>query len=233
MAAKKKTRQAVRQQQRKRGGKPRVPVFWVALGAIAVIAIVAVVVSVAGNDSKAKKAEAAEFGTVKVTGRALPSLPDSGTDPAVGDTIPTVAGEDFQGQPVTIEPDGKAQMIVFLAHWCPHCNREAPRLVAYLQANGGAPPAGTELTIVPTGSNPQAANWPPSTWVKEMGLGNVTTLVDDKAQKAAQAFGLTGYPFIVMVDQDGKVLQRRSGEQADGFFQAAFDALAAGKAPTG
>jgi thiol-disulfide isomerase/thioredoxin len=210
-------------------------VFWVALGAVAAIAIGAIVFTVVGGDDDSSSggsgsgSTSREFGTVEVTGTPLPSLPSGGDDPAVGETIPTVAGENFREQPVTIAPSGKAQMIVFLAHWCPHCNAEAPRLAAYLAANGGAPPADVDLTIVPTGSNESADNWPPSEWLESMDLADVTTLVDDPEQQAAQAFGLTGYPFIVMVDREGRVVQRRSAEQGDGFFQAAFDALATGQ----
>lgn len=170
-----------------------------------------------------------EYGTVSVTGTALPRYVDSSNDPAVGDTIPTVKGENFAGDATEISPDsGQAQMIVFLAHWCPHCNAEAPRLVAYLKDHGGAPPENVSLTIVPTGSNAQAANWPPSQWVVEMGLSSLNTLVDDKEQTAAAAFGLSSYPFIVMVDKDGKVLERVAGEQEDGFFDDAFSTLAKG-----
>jgi thiol-disulfide isomerase/thioredoxin len=119
-------------------------------------------------------------------------------------------------------------MIVFLAHWCPHCNAEAPRLAAYLESQGGVP-AGVELTVVPTGSESRAPNWPPSQWVKDMRLGKVRALVDDREGTAAAAFGLAHYPFIVMVDKDGNVVARRESEQADGFFAKAFAALAAGR----
>jgi cytochrome c biogenesis protein CcmG/thiol:disulfide interchange protein DsbE len=170
-----------------------------------------------------------EFGAVTVTGTPLPRFTDAGSDPATGKPIPTVKGENFAGEPVTISPTtGRAQMVVFLAHWCPHCNREAPRLAGYLKANGGAPPANVDLTIVPTGSNAQAPNWPPSQWVVQMGLGSVNTLVDDQRQTAAAAFGLSAYPFIVMVDSNGKVVQRRAGEQQEGFFDKAFTALSEG-----
>ena len=30
----------------------------------------------------------------------------------------------FDGTPVEIAPDGKAKLVVFLAHWCPHCRAE-------------------------------------------------------------------------------------------------------------
>jgi hypothetical protein len=87
-------------------------------------------------------------------------------------------------------------------------------------------PTDADLTIVPTGSDSRAPNWPPSQWVKDMHLQNVQTLVDDKSQKAARAYGLPAYPFIVLLDADGKVIDRRSGEQESGYFSDAFRQLA-------
>ena len=55
-------------------------------------------------------------------------------DPAIGKTVPTLTGKSvYDGGAVTIGPDtggGKPQVIVFVAHWCPHCQAEVPRLVA-------------------------------------------------------------------------------------------------------
>jgi Redoxin. len=219
---------------KQRPAKKPFPIFWVAVGVVAAIVVTIAIVSASGDNKKSSSpggtgngATSHEYGKVVVTGAALPKFPDSGTDPAVGTKISTVKGENFAGQPVTIAANGKPQMIVFLAHWCPHCNREAPRLASYLKQNGGLP-AGVDLTIVPTGSQDTAPNWPPSQWVKDMKIGDLTTLVDDKAQTAGAAFGLTSYPYIVMTDKDGKVVERRAGEQQDGFFAAAFTALADG-----
>jgi cytochrome c biogenesis protein CcmG/thiol:disulfide interchange protein DsbE len=207
------------------------PVFWVALGAVLLIAVIAVVASSGGDDGSSSGGSGTghEYGPVKVTGDPLPRYAAGGQDPAVGDTIPTVAGENFSGTPLTIAPDGKAQLVVFLAHWCPHCNAEAPKLAEYLRDNGGVP-ADVTLTLVATGSQDTAPNWPPSQWVKDMDLGGVPVLVDDREGTAAGAFGLSAYPFIVAVDSDGKVVDRRSGEQEDGFFAEAFTALADGSA---
>jgi thiol-disulfide isomerase/thioredoxin len=208
-------------------------VFWAALGAVLAIAVIAVVVSAGGDDGSSGGGSGTghEYGPVTVTGDPLPTYQSGGRDPAVGDTIPTVAGEDFSGAPVTIQPDGKAQMVVFLAHWCPHCNAEAPKLAQYLRDNGG--PANVTLTLVATGSQDTAPNWPPSQWLKDLGLGDVRVLADDRKGTAALAFGLSAYPFIVAVDSNGKVVDRRSGEQADGFFDEAFTALAGGSAYPG
>jgi cytochrome c biogenesis protein CcmG/thiol:disulfide interchange protein DsbE len=213
--------------------RPRVRMLVVAAVSVACAVALAACGSSSGSSgtstSTGGKGGDHEYGTVTVTGKALPRYTDGVDDPAKGEAIPTVKGENFAGDPTVISPTtGKAQMVVFLAHWCPHCNREAPRLAAYLKGNGGKPPANVDLTIVPTGSSDQAPNWPPSQWVVQMGLSSLNTLVDDKAQTAAAAFGLSAYPFIVMVDASGKVVERRAGEQQDGFFDKAFTALSQG-----
>jgi len=43
--------------------------------------------------------DAAEFQDVKVAGEALPQLPESGTDPAVGKAAPTLTGYDLLDAP--------------------------------------------------------------------------------------------------------------------------------------
>ncbi len=71
---------------------------------------------------------------MQVKGTPLPDFDaEVSPDPAIGETIPTLDGKSVDdGAAVTIGPDGgggEPQMIVFLAHWCPHCRAEVPRLV--------------------------------------------------------------------------------------------------------
>ena len=202
------------------------PIVWIVVGVVVVLGIVAIALSVGGGgDGEGGRSNSdAEFGDPKISGEALPSYVQGTDDPAVGESAPTVRGTNFAGEPTSIEP-GKPRMVVFLAHWCPHCNAEAPRLAAYL-ADPGLPD-GVELTIVPTGSSPEAENWPPSEWLNDVGLGQVETLVDSKDQTVAAAYGLSAYPFIVTLDAEGQVLERVSGEQPDGFFARTFAELAA------
>jgi cytochrome c biogenesis protein CcmG, thiol:disulfide interchange protein DsbE len=203
------------------------PIVWIVVGAVVVLGVVAIALSVGGGDDDGGGgggSSGAEFGDPTISGEALPSYVSGTEDAAVGETAPTVRGENFDGEPTSIEP-GKPRMIVFLAHWCPHCNAEAPRLAAFL-ADPGLPD-GVELTIVPTGSQPEAEFWPPSEWLNDVGLGQVETLVDSEDQTVAAAYGLSAYPFIVTLDADGRVLERVSGEQPEGFFDETFAELAA------
>ncbi|MCB0996611.1 MAG: redoxin domain-containing protein [Acidimicrobiales bacterium] len=165
-----------------------------------------------------------EFGTVTVSGAALSPLPETGVDGMVGSTAPSITSNDFTGAPTAIEPGQGVRVVVFLAHWCPHCNNEAPRLASAIAAGI---PEGVSVVVVPTGSNEGYPNWPPSAWVADMGLSGLPLVVDDAAGTIGQAFGLSSYPYIVLLDDSNTVLGRIAGEQPDGFFAQLFDEAAA------
>lgn len=149
------------------------------------------------------------FGQVRVTGRGLTQLPETSADPVVGCKAPTVEGQTFSGSPVKLAADGQPTLIFFLAHWCPHCNREVPTLVSYWQQHGM--PQGVKLLSVATGSNPNGQNWPPSQWIANKHWP-VQAVADDEQSTAGQAFGLSAYPFYVFLKPDGTVFFRTSGE---------------------
>jgi len=126
---------------------------------------------------------------VKVSGTPLPQYDSTkSSDPAIGDTIPTLTGKSIDdGSEVTIGPDsgGKPQVIVFVAHWCPHCQAEVPRLVQL--ADDGAFD-GVQVSAVATATNEQADNYPPSAWLKNE-KWPFPVLADDAKGTAAQAYG--------------------------------------------
>ena len=154
---------------------------------------------------------AAEFQDVSVAGEQLAPAPESGEDPAVGKAAPTLTGYDLAGRPVTIDPgsDGKATMVVFLAHWCPHCNYEIPVLNEW-KAKGLMPP-NLRVVGVTTASRQDQANWPPSKWLVAK-KWTFDQFADSEKQEAAAAYGVGGYPFLVFIDAAGNVTSRASGE---------------------
>jgi cytochrome c biogenesis protein CcmG/thiol:disulfide interchange protein DsbE len=172
------------------------------------------------------------FGDVQVKGTALPVLSSTpgATDPAVGMIAPTVTGETFTGSPLTIPATGKPSIIMFVAHWCPHCNKEVPEIVSDLDANGL--PNGVDLFAVATGTNAQQANYPPGDWLHSLNWP-VPTIADDQSDTAATAFGVSGYPTFVVLDAQGKVLARTSGElPIEQFHQLIGQAQGAGSTGT-
>jgi thiol-disulfide isomerase/thioredoxin len=162
--------------------------------------------------------------TVAVSGTPLPTLTDSTNDPAVGKTAPTLTGVTFKGSAVTIGNTGQAHLVIFVAHWCPHCQAEVPRIVA-LQKAGQIP---VPVVSVATGTSSSEPNYPPSAWLAREGWP-YPVLVDTKTSTAATSYGLPGYPFLVFVDAQGKVVRRLSGEVAPSDLTKLFTALAAGQ----
>lgn len=201
----------------------RGPMVWyIAFAVVVVLGLVALVAVKAGDDggdgSSGPKVVAedgtggAETAPVAVDASSAPALeplPESGDDPAVGETIPTVTGKTLAGRPLTIGPGGKAKVVVFAAHWCPHCQKELPLLVEHLSAS--PLPDDVELVTVSTGVDEKAPNYPPSAWLDEIGW-KAPTLADSSDSVAATAFGLTSFPYFVAVDSDGKVVARTVGE---------------------
>ncbi len=78
-------------------------------------------------------------------------------------------------------------------------------------AEAGGLPAGLDIIGVSTAVNAQRDNFPPSKWIvaKEWAW---PVLADSAASDAAVAYGVSGFPTIVVVGADGKVKARSSGE---------------------
>ena len=155
-------------------------------------------------------ATVAETQPITVTGHALVTLPDSGADPAVNTIAPALAGKSFAGAPVSITPgkDGKL-MVVFLAHWCPHCQREVPRIVQWMASPDA--PKDVKVVAVATSTTSDRPNFPPSAWLAKENW-KAPVIADTSDGAAAQAFGLSGFPFIALIDASGKVVARNAGE---------------------
>jgi thiol-disulfide isomerase/thioredoxin len=187
--------------------------LWIVVGALLVVVIgVAAIIAIAGGgDSKSVPPvvnEAEEFRAVTITGTPLAKMTESGTDTAVGVQAPQLEGASFDGTPVSIKP-GEPTLIVLVAHWCPHCQREVPRLVQW-KKDGGVP-EGVNIVGISTSANADNPNWPPSAWLAKEGFP-WPVLVDSNKNDAANALGLSFFPTFVFLDAQGKVLFRTSGE---------------------
>ena len=195
---------------RPRRARSRAPLLVAAGLAAVVLAALAVALISGGGDDGTTTAEsdAATTGTVVVSGTPLPELTDGADDPAVGMTFPTLTGVDQSGEPITISADDGPMMVLFVAHWCPHCQAEVPVVQSWVD-DGGLPP-GVDLVTVSTAIDPSAPNYPPDAWLAREGW-TAPVLVDADGT-AATAAGLPAYPYFVAVDGDGKVAARSTGE---------------------
>ena len=221
---------------------------WIIGGAVvAVVAVIAIVVfafsggddggdAEAGTGAAAAKNAEQETAAVVISGEDLPALNESGlvaagSDPGVGLPAPKVVGETFDGSEVTIDPgDGTPKMVVFLASWCGFCQAEVPVLQDWINNDGV--PEGMEILSVSTIVDETRPNYPPSNWLAKEGW-TPQVLLDDDAESVSAAYGLTGTPYFVMIDADGNVWQRASGEIPILDLERLANELVAGSASSG
>jgi len=183
-------------------------IWWIAGGVVGFGLIVWLAVAIAGEGDVD---ETVAFGDVTVEGDPLPFLQSGSNDPAVGVTAPTVSGETLDGEPITIGPGENAKIIIMLAHWCPHCQREVP--VVQNWVDSGGLPENVELygTTVMTNRVRDGDTWPPSEWLAEEGW-TIPTVKDDQSGSIVAAYGMTGTPTYVVLGPNNENLGRLSGE---------------------
>jgi cytochrome c biogenesis protein CcmG, thiol:disulfide interchange protein DsbE len=191
----------------------------------AAVVVAAGVIAVAASGSGGKKTTTtststggsaiAEVRPVTVVGTRLPSVPSSGHDPAVGATPPELHGQTFDGQPFDVSNDGQPKIVLMVAHWCPHCQREVPLLANYFRGNGL--PAGVRIVTVATDTKSNLSNYPPSAWLSRAGWP-VPVMADEARSTAAAAYGLNAFPYFCAIDAKNQVVKRTTGELTLGQF---------------
>ncbi len=188
--------------------KSRSTIYWIIGGVVGLGLIVLLAISIAGEGTVD---EAIAFGEVTVEGDGLPFLQTGANDPAIGQTAPTVTGETVDGGELTIGPGDNAKIVVMLAHWCPHCQREVPLIQDWIESGGL--PEGVDLygATVLTNRVRDGDTWPPQEWLAEEGWTS-PTIMDDQGGSIATAYGMTGTPTYVVLGPNNENLGRLSGE---------------------
>lgn len=199
--------------------KSRRPLIFAIASAVLVVALAIAAVVATRNDSSADQAVASaamiETGDVTVSGAPLVTPPEApATDPAIGAMAPTLTGIGFDGSAVSVTPGERPTVVMFVAHWCPHCQREVPQLVKWLAAGLAD---GVDMRAVATSTDAKLPNYPPSSWLAAEGF-NVPTLVDSATSVAASAYGLDAFPYFVALDARGIVTKRMAGELTEAQF---------------
>ena len=187
------------------------PVALYIVGGVIGVALLVVIIIAAMSQSSGLGPQTND---VQVAGAHLSKMPSDAPssvltdDPSVGKPMPTASGKNFQEQTVELSK-GQPQLLAFVAHWCPHCQKEVPLVVGWMET--GVIPAEVQVTAISTGVSDQKSNYPPQKWLENEGWkGNI--IADSASSEIASAFGLTGYPYLVAVNADGKIVGRGSGE---------------------
>ena len=201
---------------------------WLIVGVVVLVLVAVGVAYLAGTDAeqRAQDSGVLQVADVSIEGAPLPSFDGQEPDPAMEREAPAFAATTFDGVEVSVLPgDGTAKVIGFYAHWCPHCQRELPRLADWLATN--ELPAGVEVIAVSTAVDPGRGNYPPSAWFEEEQWPAVVVR-DSESNEIGDAYGLRGFPYTVGVDADGRVVTRVSGELTDEAWEFLLNFVAPG-----
>lgn len=167
------------------------------------------------------------FKPVAVSGTPLATFETQGAgDAGLCTPAPVVAGYDYSGEEITIDPaaDGPT-LVVVLAHWCPHCNAEVPVLNAWRDA--GDVPAALDVVGLSTAVAGDRENFPPDEWLDRVDW-EWPVLADDAEATALSAYGARSFPTMLFIGSDGLLKWRLSGEAPIAEIQARVEeALAA------
>jgi cytochrome c biogenesis protein CcmG/thiol:disulfide interchange protein DsbE len=194
----------------------RLPVWLIVGFVVFVLGAFVVALVVSGGDDAATDVEGdgAEVAPVEVVGTALEPMPqgvgitDAGNDPPVGMVAPTIRGTDFSGQSVELAP-GTPKVVMFLAHWCRHCQREVPTVVDMIEQ--GKLPEGLEIYGISTAVRDGESNYPPSAWFEAENWSE-PSIRDSAQNEILLAYGAGGFPYVVYLDGENTVIGRSSGE---------------------
>jgi len=167
---------------------------------------------------------------VKVDGKALPA-PDAETfatsdDQAIGRMPPTLVGEGFNEQPVTIAHGDAPRIVILLSHSCPHCQAEVPVIVDLAEEGVFD---GIDVQAVTTNTSRDLTNYPPSKWLKREQWPYKPVLADDRQLRSLVALGGTSFPYMLFVAADGTVAGRWSGELGASTWRGVAEALLEGR----
>jgi len=193
-------------------------VLWGGFGLLLLVAVV-VGFAVAGmsDDEAADGVAAVETAPAEALGTALPLF--DGTAAGVGAVAPDIEARTNTGhEPVLFDmDDGTVRLVEFFAHWCPHCQNEVPRQTDWLAEN--QLPDGVEIVTISTAVDAGAPNYPPSSWFRREGWP-LPVYVDSPDGAIARGYGLGGFPYYVLVDGSGTVVERGAGELTEEQFAA-------------
>lgn len=147
-------------------------------------------------------------GETTITGDPLPVYAGENDDNvAIGLPAPKFSGPNENSEIISLEKNGNAKAILFLAHWCGFCQDEVPSVQEWINTLGV--PEGVEIIAVATSIDRGRSNYPPQAWLEREGWSE--TQIYDLDKKIGDAYGLTSFPYWVFLDNDLNVKARRTG----------------------
>ena len=148
-------------------------------------------------------------GETTISGDALPEYAgENDINISAGLQAPLFSGPDQNSEIISLEKNGKSKILLFLAHWCPHCQAEVPIVQEYIDTFGL--PADVEVIGILTSIDRSRDNYPPHDWLVKEGWSE--TQIYDLDREIGTVYGLNAFPYWVTLDKDLKVVNRVTGK---------------------
>ena len=189
----------------------------------AVVLVLGLAIAIGVTLSSEPVAAGLPEGEISVVGDSLPQYAGENDDNvALGLAAPTFSAPDQYSEIFQLEKNGNSKALLFLAHWCPHCQREVPVVQRFIDSNGVPP--GIDVIAVATSIDRGRDNYPPQEWLQREGWSE--TQIYDLDREIGEAYGLNAFPYWVFLDKDLNVLARRTGNLPEDMVGALLTQLA-------
>ena len=174
----------------------------------AVILVLGLAIAIGVTLSSEPVAAGLPEGETTVTGDLLPEFAGENDDNiALGLAAPIFSAPNENSEIVSLEKNGNAKALLFLAHWCGYCQKEVPVVQGFIDSAGV--PAGVDVIAIATSIDRGRENYPPQKWLADEGWSE--TQLYDLDREIGNAYGLSAFPYWVFLDKDLKVVARRTG----------------------
>ena len=147
-------------------------------------------------------------GEVTISGDALPEFAgQNDMDVASGLPAPLFSAPNENSEIVSLDKNGNAKALLFLAHWCGYCQTEVPVIQNLINTVGV--PSGVEIIAIATSIDRGRENYPPQKWLSDEGWSE--TQIYDLNREIGTAYGINVFPYWVFLDKDLNVVVRQTG----------------------
>jgi thiol-disulfide isomerase/thioredoxin len=147
-------------------------------------------------------------GEVTISGDALPEFAgQNDMDVAYGLPAPLFSAPNENSEIVSLDKNGNAKALLFLAHWCGYCQAEVPAIQKLIDTVGV--PNGVEIIAIATSIDRGRENYPPQKWLSDEGWSE--TQIYDLNREIGTAYGINAFPYWVFLDKDLNVVVRQTG----------------------
>ena len=174
----------------------------------AVILVLGLAIAIGVTLSSEPVAAGLPEGETTVTGDLLPEFAGENDDNiALGLAAPIFSAPNENSEIVSLEKNGNAKALLFLAHGCGYCQKEVPVVQGFIDSVGVPP--GVDVIAIATSIERGRENYPPQKWLADEGWSE--TQLYDLDREIGNAYGLSASPYWVFLDKDLNVVARRTG----------------------